>query len=182
MSTRSTVRYTYEDYEGIPEDLAHRHEIVDGELHVSAAPRFRHQQVVANLLRLLANLAVRHDLGEVTAGPVTVRLHDEGVVEPDIVFVSVDRLDIVDPEGAVHGPPDLVVEVLSPSNWALDRNVKRKQYMEYGVAELWIVDADERTVEVWWPGASTARAARDVLMWSVGERDFEIRLEDVFRS
>ena len=182
MSNRSTVRYTYEDYRGIPEDTAHRHEIVDGELYVSAAPRFRHQQVVANVLRLLANLAISHELGEVATGPVTVHLHDEGVVEPDVIFVRADRLGIVDPDGAVHGPPDLVVEVLSPSNRAYDRNVKRKQYMEHGVAELWIVDADEGTVEVWRPGAEEARTLRDALTWSVGERDLEIPLDEVFRS
>lgn len=182
MADRSTVRYTYEDYLGIPEDTSRRHEIVDGELFVTPAPRPRHAQVVANLCRILGNLAVDHQLGTLYVGPVTVHLHDEGVVEPDLVFVRADRMEIVDPEGAVHGAPDLVVEVLSPSNRDYDRNVKRKQYMERGVPELWIADADQDTVEVWRPGAELADVIHDTLGWEVAGHRFEISLKEVFRG
>jgi len=183
VSDPSTIRFTYEDYLALPEDTSRRHEIVDGELVVTAAPRSRHQQVVMNLSRLLANLAVTHGLGEVLPGPVTVRLHDEAVVEPDVIFVRADRLEIVDPEGAVHGPPDLVVEVLSPSNRERDRGPKRKQYMATGVSELWLVDCDERSVEVWRPAAESPEVVEeDALVWRVGERRFEIPLEAVFRG
>ena len=182
MSDRSTVRYTYQDYLSIPEDTSRRHEIVDGELFVTAAPRFRHQQVVMNLAAILHGLARGHDLGQVVAGPVTVRLHEEGVVEPDVVFIRADRLLIVDPEGDIHGPPDLVVEVLSPSNRDYDRGVKRKQYMEHGVPELWIVDAWERAVEVWRPGASEPDVVRESLAWIVAGHRFAVILEEVFRA
>ncbi len=179
---RSQVRYTYQDYLTIPEDTSRRHEIVDGELFVTPAPRARHQQVVTNLARILGTLAVGHGLGEVFVGPITVHLHDEGVVEPDVLFVRGDRLGIVDPEGAVNGPPDLVVEVLSPSNRSYDRTIKRKLYMENGVAELWIIDANERTVEIWTPQAEQPRTVRDRLVWSASGHDFDIRLDEVFRS
>lgn len=182
MSERTTIRYTYQDYLSIPEDPSRRHEIVDGELFVTPAPRFRHQQVVGRLLRILMELAEAHELGEVVPGPVTVRLHEEGVLEPDLIFVSSHRLGIVNPDEGVDGPPDLVVEVLSPSNRAFDRSLKRKQYMEHGVAELWIVDADEGTVEVWKPAADGSVAARGVLEWTVAGRRFEIPVADVFRS
>jgi Uma2 family endonuclease len=182
MSERATVRYTYQDYLSIPEDTSRRHEIVGGELFVTPSPRFRHQQVVGNVFRILANLAAQHGLGEVATGPVTVHLHDEGVVEPDVIFVRADRLAIVDPEGAVHGPPDLVVEVLSPSNRNYDRGAKRKQYMEWGVAELWIADADARTVEVWRPEAEEPELVRDALEWSVEGQRFDVPLEEVFRG
>jgi len=179
---RAQVRYTYQDYLTIPEDTSRRHEIVDGELFVTAAPRFRHQRVVRNVLRALDTLAVAHDLGEVVSGPVTVHLHDEGVVEPDVIFVQADRMGIVDPDGGVHGPPDLVVEVLSPTNRDYDRTLKRKLYMAHGVAELWIVDADEGTVEVWRPGAREPEEVRDVLAWRVGGHRFEIPIEELLRS
>jgi len=178
----STIRYTYADYLSVPEDTSRRYEIVDGELFVTAAPRFRHQRVTTNLVRLLGDLAEEHGLGEVVGGPITVHLHDELVVEPDVLFIRADRLGIVDPEGGVEGPPDLVVEVLSPSNRDYDRNLKRKHYLENGVAELWILDADERTVEVWRAGSAAAEQVRDVLLWRVAGHRFEISLADVFRS
>src|SRR3989304_3109320 len=77
MSNRSTIRYTYQDYLGIPEDPARRHEIVDGERHVRAAPRFRHQEVVGSLLEILRKWVRPGRLGTVVPGPVTVHLHDE---------------------------------------------------------------------------------------------------------
>lgn len=186
MARTSTIRYTWADYLSTPADSSRRYEIVDGELFVTAAaPRPRHQQVVSNLLRLLANVATAHGLGEVLPGPITVHLHDELVVEPDLIFVRSDRLVIIDPERGVEGPPDLVVEVLSPSNRSYDRNLKRKHYLENGIAELWILDADERTAEVWRPGDAepgVARASGETLVWRVGEHRFEVGLDEVFRG
>ena len=180
MSRRSAIRYTYQDYLSTPEDTSRRYEIVDGELFVTASPRARHQLVVTMLARVLGALADDHALGAVFVGPIGVRLHDELVVEPDLIFVTADRLDIVDLDGGVDGPPDLVVEVLSPSNKAYDRTLKRKQYLENGVPELWIVDADQRTIEIWRPGAAEGEVVRDVLEWSVGGRRLEISLAKVF--
>ena len=125
---------------------------------------------------------VARGLGEVLLGPITVHLHDEAVVAPDVLFVRQDRLGIVDPEGAIDGPPDLVAEVLSPSRRDYDRTIKRKLYMEEGVPELWILDADERTVEIWTRDGQEPRTVRDRLVWRVSGHEFDIRLEEVFRS
>lgn len=180
MARSNTIRYTYQDYLTIPEDTSRRHEIVDGELHVSAAPRFRHQEVVRDLLHLLHDIVRSHDLGVVVPGPVTVHLHDELVVEPDIVFVRRDRIELVDREGAIHGAPDLVVEVLSPSNRAYDRDLKRKRYLENGVREVWIVDADEGSVEVWTPSRNEPIRHSKSIEWEVGGETFPLSLEGVF--
>ncbi len=179
---RAQIRYTYQDYLSIPEDTSRRHEIVDGDLFVTAAPRFRHQEVVANVLRVLDARAVAHNLGKAVAGPIGVHLHDEAVVEPDVIFVASERLAIVDPEGGVHGAPDLVVEVLSPTNRDYDRTLKRKLYMASSVPELWLLDADERTVEVWRPLSRVPEVARDTLTWRVGAHRFEIAVEELFRG
>ena len=182
MPRPSAVRYTWTDYLSTPEDTARRYEIVDGELFVTAAPRARHQQVVANLTVLLSGITQPRGLGEVLPGPIAVHLHDELVLEPDLIFVRADRLAIVDPEGAVEGPPDLVVEVLSPSNRSYDRNLKRKHYLDNGVAEVWILDADERTAERWRQGDAEPALARDVLAWSVAGHDFDVPLDQLFRG
>ncbi|MSR19847.1 MAG: Uma2 family endonuclease [Gemmatimonadetes bacterium] len=156
--------------------------IVDGELFVSPTPRPRHQEVVVNLTRILSTLAVQHGLGTIYTGPITVRLHDDTAMEPDIIFVRADRLGIVDPRRGVLGPPDLVVEILSPSNRDYDRSLKRKRYLSGGVPELWIVDADENAIDVWRPGLVEPERPRGAVTWGAGERTFEVVLEDVFQS
>lgn len=181
MSDRATIRYTYQDYLSTPEDPSRRYEIVDGELHVSATPRYRHQEVVGNLLRILTDIVRSRNLGEVVL-TVGVHLHDELVLEPDVVFVRRDRLEIVDREGHIHGAPDLVVEVLSPSNRSYDRDLKRKRYLENGVAEVWIVDADEGRIEVWKPGQEEPLLPTEAVQWDVAGEVVSVPLVEVFRG
>ena len=182
MPAPAQIRYTYEDWLSIPEDSSRLYEIVDGELFVSPPPRLRHQQVAVSLTRILSTLALQHDLGEVLTSPVGVRLENDTVTEPDVLFVASDRLHIMDWDGYVLGPPDLVVEVLSPSNREYDRSLKRKRYLTSGVAELWIVDADEGTIEVWRPGEDVRMVSSGSIEWRVGERTFEIGLAEIFRG
>ena len=179
MQRPSTTRYAYQDLLGMPESHE-RHEIIDGRLFVTPTPRFNHQLVATKLAILLQRHAERHALGDVV-GPMTVHLHDELVLEPDLVFISNDRMGIADPDGWVHGPPDLVVEILSPTTRRRDEGVKRERYLEWGVQELWTVDVDERSVDVWRAGAEAPERVQDALVWQVGGRTFEIPLQDVFR-
>jgi len=118
----------------------------------------------------------------VTVGPITVRLEEELVLEPDLVFVRQDRMSIVDPEGHRHGPPDLVVAILSPSRKHYDRTLKRKRYLDSGGGEVWIIDIDERMVEVWRPESQKPEQVREVLLWRVDDHAFEIPLLEVFRE
>jgi Uma2 family endonuclease len=181
MPARSDIRYTFEDYLSIPNDPAHRYEIVDGELFVTPTPVPRHQQVVVNITRILSSLAVEHGLGEVFTGPITVRLQEDAVTEPDVVFVRTDHLSKVDPRRGIMGPPDLVVEVLSASNREYDRTLKRKRYIASGVPELWIVDADADELEVWRAGMRRAERPHGSLEWRISERAFAIGLTEIFR-
>jgi Uma2 family endonuclease len=96
----------------------------------------------------LGNFVAEKQLGEMLFAPCGVRLPGQPVpVQPDIFFVSAERRDIVGEE-YVEGAPDLVVEVLSPSNWLYDRREKFQAYLAAGVPEYWIVDYRARTVEV----------------------------------
>jgi Uma2 family endonuclease len=69
MPARSDARYTYQDYLSTPEGASERYEIVDGELFVTPAPRFRHQEVVINVGHALARVARQHGLGRVATAP-----------------------------------------------------------------------------------------------------------------
>lgn len=78
-------------------------------------------------------------------------------MEPDLVFVRKERLAVLSDRG-VEGPPDLIVEIVSPSTAGRDRGVKLDRYRHFGVAEYWIVDPEARIVEVWDLGAGAAEA------------------------
>lgn len=139
-------RFTYEDYKLLPEDK--RFEIIEGELLVTPAPNFRHQEISMRLALTVAALVKTAKLGKMVAAPADVILSAENVVQPDLLFVANSRLGIIDPKGGVHGAPDLVVEILSPSTAGRDQLVKRKLYGKYGVRESWIVDPDAQSIEV----------------------------------
>jgi Uma2 family endonuclease len=148
MITRSQPpRLTYQDLLRLPDDLL-RHELIDGEHFMSPAPALKHQRIVVNLARILSTFVRAHRLGEVLVAPVDVLFSQHDVVEPDVLFVAAahgERLR----ERYVAGAPDLVVEVLSPSNPGYDKIKKRRLYEAQGVPEYWIVDPAAETVEVY---------------------------------
>jgi Uma2 family endonuclease len=142
----TTTRLTYDDLRQIPPDR-NRYELVEGELLVSAAPSTEHQLKVGNLFAQLWYFVREHDFGKVFVAPYDVVLDTSAVLEPDIVFVSKARQQIIKP-ACIEGAPDLVVEVLSDSSRALDRFVKRDRYAEFGVPEYWLMDPFEPRIEV----------------------------------
>jgi len=137
-------RKTKEDYLALPDDV--RAELIDGELYVTPAPEVAHQRAVARLWRTLQDYAAARDAGEAFVSPCDVHLPSGDVVQPDVLFVTHANAGIV--REHVHGVPDLVVEVLSPSRPERDRFVKRALYERNRVPEYWVVDPEERSVEV----------------------------------
>lgn len=144
--THSSVRFNYEDYKLLPEDC--RYEILKGQLLVTPTPNTGHQRILIRLVLAVGNFVESTRVGQVFAAPTDVILDAETVVQPDLLFIAEERSGIADPDGGVHGAPDLVVEVLSPSTAERDRTVKRKLYGVFGVREYWIVDPTARSVEV----------------------------------
>ena len=147
MVTNPRVRLTVQDYLDIPEEDENRYELIDGELYMAPAPTWEHQESIGNLYSLLRDFVRANGLGRVVASPIDVYLSDEDVFQPDIVFVSVERLDIIHSSG-VHGAPDLVIEMLSPSTEQRDLNVKRDRYAMFDVKEYWLADPIARTIAV----------------------------------
>jgi Uma2 family endonuclease len=131
-------KLTYDDYVLLPHDGS-RHEIIDGEHFVTAAPSLSHQRTVLNLAVRLQPFVKTNRLGEVFIAPLAVVLSPHDVVQPDLLFVSTERAGILT-EKNVQGAPDLVVEVLSPSTRRLDETLKLERYAELGVREYWIID------------------------------------------
>lgn len=138
-------RFTYEDYKLMPEDK--RYEVIEGDLLMTPAPNVPHQKTLGRLYRKLAAFVEEEGLGDVLLAPTDVILSSENVIQPDLLFVSQERLSVIDRDG-VHAAPDLVVEILSPSTAVRDQVVKRKLYAKYGVREYWVVNPESRSVEV----------------------------------
>ena len=143
MATRIVL--TYADLAATPAD-GKRYELLEGEFHVTAAPRPRHQQMVGNLHLLLAEHTRRLGLGEVFLAPIDVILSNVTVLEPDLVYVEAARLPRVSDRG-IEGAPTLAIEVLSPSTAAADRGAKFLLSARYGVPHYWIVDPEARRIE-----------------------------------
>src|SRR3989442_10194004 len=125
------IKLTYEDYVDLPDD-GKRYEILDGELEVSPAPAPRHQGVSRNLLLILQGHVQERRLGTIYYALIDVLLADTSIVQPDLIFVAAGRESIITAR-AIEGPPDLVVEILSPWSVRRDRRTKAKLYARFGI-------------------------------------------------
>lgn len=157
------VRFTYDDYRSLPEDMSRRYELLDGELLMAPAPTPLHQIISANLEFVLQQHVRRQHLGIVLHAPLDVVFgqgDDREVAQPDIIFISNARRAIVTRK-EIQGAPDLVVEILSSGTEDRDRGYKKTLYGRYGVREYWIVDPEAKQVDVYRPTATGfAREAR----------------------
>jgi Uma2 family endonuclease len=134
--------YREADYLVLPEQP--RCELLYGRLPVTPAPTVRHQLVVVAIMVLLNEFARRHG-GYAVVSPVDVVLADHSIVQPDVIYVSRSRVEIL--RQRVEGAPDLVVEILSSSTARRDVGEKLRLYAESGIAEYWIVDPELETFE-----------------------------------
>jgi len=140
-------QWTFDDWLRLPDD-EFRYELIEGELFVSPPPTVEHQNTISNLLLAMRLHAQTNGLGLVLTSPVGVRLPGETtIVEPDVLFVSRARQEIIGND-YIDGAPDLIVEVLSPSNWMFDRGRKQETYRRAGVSEYWIIDYRARAIDV----------------------------------
>lgn len=129
----------------MPEDKVRR-EIIDGELFVSPGPLLRHQRVAFQISQQLMAYEAAH--GGLMLPEYNNDYSDTTHVEPDGGFLLPGHLDRLSKMG-VGGPPDLVIEVSSPSTRSHDRIRKRALYEREGVAEFWFVDLDHERFEVY---------------------------------
>jgi len=128
-------------------DESERYEIYDGQLiPMAPSPDFHHQEIAANLHLLLSGFVRPRQLGKLVFAPADVVLSDDNVVQPDLLFIAKENLGIIQKQ--VHGAPDLVVEILSPSTLRYDRQNKLELYARFGVKEYWIVDPANRSLEI----------------------------------
>lgn len=144
MATRG-VRFLASDIWDAP-DNGKKYEVIEGDLYVSPAPDWIHQEELSNLDFFVKNWVKAHRLGRIVNAPTGVILDDENGLEPDLIFIFHEHADIIRRRG-VFGVPDLVVEVLSPSTEGRDRGLKLHRYAASGVSHYWILNTDGPRIE-----------------------------------
>ena len=152
MSTTARL-LTYDDLLALPDD-GKRYEIVDGELIEMASPEGIHQHLIGLLYLIIRPWVAQRGLGDVFIAPLDVRLSPHVIVQPDLIYLSAARFGRFRGR-PVDGAPDLVIEVLSPSNRDYDERTKAGLYARHRVPEYWTVDAIETDIR-----ARTLRAGR----------------------
>ena len=140
------IKFTYKDYRSLPESEIKRYELMEGELVTLPSPGLKHQIISRNLEFILYRFVQGKNLGTVIHAPLDAHL-GEDVVQPDVIFISRQRYDIITEE-EIRGAPDLTVEILSPATAERDRTYKRTLYARGGVQEHWTVDPGKETTEV----------------------------------
>ncbi len=148
MITTDTVQKTLSDYEQLPEGSSY--ELIAGGLIQEPAPVPYHQLIALELSFAILTYIKRrnNNPGRLYIAPVDVVLSGYDVVQPDLVFIASGSVAVVGSK-RIEGPPDLVVEILSPSNASTDLWDKRLLYERTGVREYWIVDPERRRVEAY---------------------------------
>ncbi len=144
------AKLTYADYVAMtpPAIPGPRYQLINGELIEMASPLVRHQLFLVHLSAQMAMQVVALRIGEILIAPCDVHIDEFNTYQPDLLFVSVARRNIVDDHG-VTGAPDVVVEILSDTTRRRDLNEKLPVYIAAGVREVWIVDLDTETVAVY---------------------------------
>ena len=154
----AATKMNYDQLCLLPED-GNQYELFDGELVMTPSPRAHHQEIVTKLSALLSQHVQRSSLGKVYVAPLDTIMDEHNVVQPDILFVSRERVAEVVKEW-IEGAPDLVVEVLSPSTFHKDLRRKMRVYSQFGVQEYWIVDPEEETLALYHRSGEKLQLAR----------------------
>ncbi|MDQ7822581.1 MAG: Uma2 family endonuclease [Candidatus Eremiobacteraeota bacterium] len=136
---------TYEDYAAFPDDR-NRYEIMEGELYMTPGPGTKHQKLSGRLFSILSTYIEHLEEGSFYYAPLDVILDNRTVMQPDLLYLSKERASL-ESERGIEGPPDLVIEILSPSSMRNDRVFKFRIYAKYRIEWYWMLDPDTKVLE-----------------------------------
>jgi len=145
LTAETKKTYTYKDYEKLPEGTPYQ--LIGGELVMTPSPVPLHQDVSGMLFYKLKQFLAGKNIGKAYNAPLDVYFSDTDTYQPDIIFISKDRLHIIG-EKKIEGAPDLIIEILSPATAYYDLRIKKDTYEKSGVKEYWIVDPIQKIIEI----------------------------------
>lgn len=122
-------------------------QLINNAIIMSPSPTPHHQKVTSVIYSRLLNIVEAQDLGEVLFSPIDVYLNEQNVYQPDIVFISAGRLQIIDWDKGIMGAPDLVIEILSKGNSGYDLKSKKIIYQNAGVKEYYVINPVKKWCE-----------------------------------
>lgn len=141
----NSSRATLEEYEALGEGAPY--ELIGGKLIMSPSPSFFHQCIQYHLANILGSFAAQHELGIVVGAPLDVRIGDEDVFQPDLLFIRKERVPLLEKD-KLRVIPDLVIEITSVSTAYQDFGRKSTMYCHYGIEEYWIIEPDDERIEI----------------------------------
>lgn len=144
METITQKQFTVKDYKNMEEGPPY-FQLINEALIMSPAPKTTHQDILGEIFNQIKNFIIKRAVGKVFIAPTDVYFDEHNVLQPDIVYISNERKNIIKDDG-IHGAPDLIIEILSPSTAYYDTKIKKRIYQDSGVKEFWIVDPEDNEV------------------------------------
>lgn len=170
-------------YKLLPEGAPYQ--LIEGELIMTPAPNPMHQIISSMLFKRLSHFVDTTKTGIVLYSPIDLYLDDENAFQPDLILILNEKKGIIKEDG-IYGPPDLVIEVISPSTASYDIREKFRVYERSGVKEYWIVDPQMSSVEIYFNEDGHFSLITKVegggRFESLLLKGFEIDLEELFKS
>ncbi|MEP7353654.1 MAG: Uma2 family endonuclease [Acidobacteriota bacterium] len=178
MASTPTRLMTVAEFEAIPNPPGARYELHHGELVEVGYPKHRHVRIQRQLRRLLEEAT--DETGVVHTEMPYRPLPENECWGADVAYLSKARWDLIGEY--LDGVPDLVVEVLSPSNTASEMLDKRQLCLEHGAKEFWIVDPDRRQVEVSTPDGRVVpyKIGQRIPLRIIGSGTTSLSVEEIF--
>jgi Uma2 family endonuclease len=173
---------TYDDYARLTPPDSGNYELHNGKIIFMPSPIDLHQETSGALHAHLYFHVLNNKLGKVFAAPMDTIFTQNDTIQPDILFVSNERLHIIDRQ--IKGAPDLVVEILSDGNTSKEMSYKKHIYESTGVKEYWLVNLNKRILTQYEniEGEFTVKhilTTKDILH-SIVITGFELKLGDIF--
>ncbi len=123
-------------------------QLINDKLIMSPAPAILHQQILNEINIGISFFLRKNPFGKILIAPVDIHFSKQNILQPDLLFVKNENLEIIKPKG-VFGSPDIIIEILSPSTSQLDFEEKKLVYERFGVPEYFIVDPNSKFVYTW---------------------------------
>lgn len=182
-----TKKMTYAEYRALEfEDTDNfQYELLNGEVVKKASPTVQHQRIARRVVKAIEKYLDANPAGELLFAPLDVVLNEHNSPQPDVIFIRNERLHIIDEqEQVIQGVPDLLVEIISTGSIKRDRIEKKDLYEQFGVPEFWLVDPNNRSIEVYQLYESRYRvfafAAAAGKVQSAVLAGFELDVADIF--
>src|SRR5450432_392826 len=177
----TTHLMTVEDFCKLPEDQGPiYHELRHGKVVSVPRPKLKHSLIQSNLRELIKRSVESGGFVGIVMAFRPLPEHELWVA--DVAYLSAERFRLADPEGYIAGAPDLVIEVLSPSNTVPEINDKETLCLDNGAQEFWVVDPDRRLVKVSTPDGHTQtwRSGQEIPLPLFGS-EAKVKVDDIFR-